>query len=104
MLVCQCNMITSKEIEDIVLELLQQDPWQLIIPAKVYRELERRARCSGCVPNVVDIVVRVTEEYHLQLAQPPAVELVEFQAGLSRLKQQGSGGRREGRSTGNRAA
>ncbi|KKB83892.1 (2Fe-2S)-binding protein [Devosia limi DSM 17137] len=103
MLVCQCNMITSKEIEDIVLDLLNADPWQLVVPAKVYRELERRAKCSGCVPNVVDIIVRVTENYHIQ-HEHPAGELIDVQAHLAKLKQQRSGDRRERRSTSHRAA
>ena len=103
MLVCQCNMITSREIEDIVLALLQADPWQLVVPAKVYNELERRAKCSGCVPNVVDIIVRVTENYHSQQALPPA-ELIHLQSGLEKLKKQQSGVRRERRSTSHRAA
>ena len=103
MLVCQCNMITSKEIEDIVLDLLNADPWQLVVPAKVYSELNRRAKCSGCVPNVVDIIVRVTENYHSQQAHPPG-DLVAFQTGLEKLKKQQSGVRRERRSTSHRAA
>ena len=103
MLVCQCNMITSKQIEDIVLELLEQDPWQLVVPAKVYRELERRAKCGGCVPNVVDIIVRVTENFHLQQARTPG-ELVDIKARLEQLKQKRNGVPREGRTTGHRAA
>jgi len=103
MLVCQCNMITSREIEDIVLSLLEADPWQLVVPAKVYSELARRAKCAGCVPNVVDIIVRVTENYHLQQASTPG-QLVSIQPGLEKLKQQRSGIRRERRNTGHRAA
>ena len=103
MLVCQCNMITSKEIEGIVLELLQADPWQLVVPAKVYSELNRRAKCGGCVPNVVDIIVRVTENYHSQQAQQSG-EVLSLPTGLEKLKQQRSGVRRERRSTSHRAA
>lgn len=103
MLVCQCNMITSSEIEDIVLDLLKADPWQLVVPAKVYSELNRRAKCAGCVPNVVDIIVQVTENYHAQNAHPPG-DVVTFQTGLEKLKKQSSGVRRERRSTGHRAA
>jgi len=103
MLVCQCNMITSKEIENIVLDLLRADPWQLVVPAKVYNELERRAKCGGCVPNVVDIIVRVTENYHSQQAHP-AADLIHIQTGLEKLKKQQSGVRRERRSTSHRAA
>lgn len=103
MLVCQCNVITDREIKRVILGFLQEDPWAIIVPAKVYRELEKRCKCSGCVPNVVDIITSVTEEYHLQLAanaeagtvippRPPA------------LRRKRLGVRHEGRSTGHRAA
>ena len=72
MLVCQCNVITDREIRDIVLDFLREDPWAIIVPAKVYRELGKRCKCSGCVPNVVDIITRLTEEYHLEFAESPA--------------------------------
>jgi bacterioferritin-associated ferredoxin len=65
MLVCQCNVITDREIKHVVLSFLREDPWAIIVPAKVYRELEKRCKCSGCVPNVVDIITKDTEEYHL---------------------------------------
>jgi hypothetical protein len=96
-------MITSREIEDIVLQLLQADPWQLVVPAKVYSELNRRAKCGGCVPNVVDIIVRVTEDYHSQQALKTG-EVVSLPSGLEKLKKQRSGERRERRSASHRAA
>ena len=64
MLVCSCNFITDKEIVDVVNSLLDEDCWQLIVPAKVYHAMQKRGRCCGCFPNVVDIIVRSTEEYH----------------------------------------
>ena len=39
MLVCHCNLITEKEIEEAIVSLLDADPWQLIVPAKVYHTL-----------------------------------------------------------------
>ena len=69
MLVCQCNVITDREIVRVIKNLLADDPWQIIVPAKLYRELDKRCKCSGCVPNVVDLITRVTHEYHLELAQ-----------------------------------
>lgn len=68
MLVCQCNLITAKDIEDIVVSVLDEDPWQLVVPAHIYREAGRRGQCCGCVPNIVDIIQKVTENYHLKLA------------------------------------
>ncbi len=72
MLVCHCNVITDREIVRIIRNFLHEDPWQIIVPAKVYRELEKRCKCSGCVPNVIDLITRVTHEYHLEIAQAPA--------------------------------
>ena len=69
MLICSCNVITSREIEQVIRGFLRDDPWAIIVPAKVYRELEKRCKCSGCVPNVVDLITRVTHEYHLELAE-----------------------------------
>ncbi len=61
MLVCHCNVITEKEIEATIVSLLDDDPWQLIVPAKVYHRLSKRGRCCGCFPNVVETIIRVTE-------------------------------------------
>ena len=64
MLICHCNLITEKEIEDTIIGLLEGDPWQLIVPAKVYHTLHKRGRCCGCFPNVVETIIRVTENFH----------------------------------------
>src|SRR5690606_36958557 len=66
MLVCHCNHITAKEIDETIISLLDEDPWQLIVPAKVYHRLKQRGRCCGCFPNVVETIIRVTEDYHLR--------------------------------------
>ena len=64
MLVCSCNFISEKDIEDTIIGLLDEDCWQLIVPAKVYHWLQKRGRCCGCFPNVVETIIRVTEYYH----------------------------------------
>lgn len=64
MITCHCNYITDKEIEDVVLGFLREDPWQLVVPNKVYHEMGKRGRCCGCFPSVVDIIVRTTLEFH----------------------------------------
>jgi bacterioferritin-associated ferredoxin len=103
MLVCHCNIITSREIEETIEQLLDADPWQLVVPAKVYRALEKRGRCCGCFPNVVDIIIRVTETYHREHGADPA-QLVDIQERLAPLKQRFKGGFGEGRRAGHRAA
>lgn len=103
MLVCQCNIITDREIKEIVRSLLREDPWAIIVPAKVYRALEKRCKCSGCVPNVVDIITAVTEEYHLEIAESDAgPEAAPGRSPAPRRKR--SGGVHERRGPGHRAA
>ena len=72
MIVCQCNLISTEEIERTIIELLHEDPWQLIVPLQVYHAMEKRGRCCGCFPNVVDIIVRTVKAYHEANATPQA--------------------------------
>jgi bacterioferritin-associated ferredoxin len=69
MLVCHCNIITEDEIEQAIEDLLDEDPWQLIVPAKLYHTLGKRGRCCGCFPSVIDIIIRVTERRHSAMAE-----------------------------------
>ena len=102
MLVCQCNVITDREIKQIVIGLLREDPWQIIVPAMVYNELQKRCKCSGCVPNVVDLITTVTHEYHLELADNPAEVNAPPVMAPSRRKFKGAG--HERRSAGHRTS
>ena len=103
MLVCHCNIITEREIEDAILALLDQDPWQLIVPAKVYHSLEKRGRCCGCFPNVVETIIRVTEAYHAR-NNPGAAEIVSYLDRVRGLRGQFGSRVHERRSTNHRAA
>jgi bacterioferritin-associated ferredoxin len=83
MMVCSCNLITDKEIRDVIVSLLDEDCWQLIVPAKVYHAMGKRGRCCGCFPNVVDIIVKTTQEYHAMRNSEDS-KVVDF---LERLKE-----------------
>jgi bacterioferritin-associated ferredoxin len=63
MLICHCNAIAETEIEQAILEMLEEDAWQPIMPAKVYHRMQKRGRCCGCFANVVETIIRVTEDY-----------------------------------------
>lgn len=103
MLICQCNAITDREITRVVLAMLREDPWKIIVPAMVYKALGQRYKCSGCVPNVVDIVIKVTQEYHLEMTSDPA-QVPPVPQRLSAMRRKASGGRSERRTTGHRTA
>ncbi len=96
MLVCSCNFITDDEIIDAIRRLLDKDCWQLIVPAKVYHALSRRGRCCSCFPDVIDLIVRTTADYHAAQASSQA----EIEAIIARLKtwdEEHGGRRNEGR-------
>ncbi|MCL6709042.1 hypothetical protein M8R20_18830 [Pseudomonas sp. R2.Fl] len=87
MLVCSCNYITDKEIKSVITELLDEDCWQLIVPAKVYHAMGKRGRCCGCFPNVVDLIIQTTEEYHVQRRSDDA-NVVDFMERLKRFHEE----------------
>lgn len=82
MMVCSCNLITDKDIKEVITSLLDEDCWQLIVPGKVYHAMQKRGRCCGCFPNVVDLIVKTTEEYHA-VRETQGAEVVDF---IERLK------------------
>jgi bacterioferritin-associated ferredoxin len=103
MLICHCNIITEKEIEQAIVALLDQDPWQLIVPAKVYHAMQKRGRCCGCFPNVVETIIRVTENYHA-CSEQSGVDIVSHLDRVRDLRVQYGSRNHERRSTGHRAA
>jgi hypothetical protein len=84
MIVCQCNIISTRDIEDTITGLLDEDAWRLIVPVQVYHALGKRGRCCGCFPGVVDIIIKVSADYHARLATPEA-EVICF---IDRLREE----------------
>lgn len=83
MIVCHCNFISTEEIEAVVRKFLDDDPWQLIVPLQVYHELEKRGRCCGCFPNVVNIIVNTVKAYH-EAHLTPQAEIIQL---VDRIKE-----------------
>ena len=103
MLICHCNIITEKEIEQAIVDLLDEDPWQLVVPAKVYHLMKKRGRCCGCFPNVVETIIRVTEQYHAR-SEAGAVEIVSHLDRVRELRVQYGSTTHERRKSDHRAA
>lgn len=84
MIVCSCNVISQKDIEEVIVDFLNADEWQLITPGKVYQAMSARGKCCGCFPGVIDIIVETTQRYHA-LMQSPAPRVVDL---LNRIADQ----------------
>ncbi len=78
MIVCSCNFVSTKDIEQVVVDFLNADEWQLITPGKVFQAMSARGKCCGCFPGVIDIIVATTQAYHAQMQspEPKVVELL----------------------------
>ena len=70
MIVCSCNIISTREIEEVIIDFLNADEWQLITPGKVFQAMSARGKCCGCFPGVIDIIVDTTQRYHTQMQSP----------------------------------
>ncbi|WP_306118246.1 MULTISPECIES: (2Fe-2S)-binding protein [unclassified Roseitalea] len=81
MIVCSCNVIARQQIEAVVTEFLERDEWQLITAGMVYHAMHKRGKCCSCFPRVIDVIVRVSEEFHRR-RQTPEAEIVPFVARL----------------------
>lgn len=81
MLVCHCNIISEAEIVSAIEDLLAEDEWRLIVPVQLYHAMNKRGRCCGCFPNVVDIIVKTTATWHRRLERPEA-EVIDLVARL----------------------
>ena len=57
MIVCSCNIITRRDIENVIERLLADDPYAVLTPNLIYHRLGRRGRCCGCFPQVSRILV-----------------------------------------------
>ncbi|MGY6708375.1 MAG: (2Fe-2S)-binding protein, partial [Rhizobiaceae bacterium] len=60
-------------------------------------------RCCGCFPNVVETIIRVTEDYHLRLNQSDG-DVVTFLDQVRGLRMNSGRTGNEGRSEDHRAA
>jgi bacterioferritin-associated ferredoxin len=57
MIVCSCNIITRRDLEQVIERILADDPYAVLTPNLLYHRLGRRGRCCGCFPQVTRILV-----------------------------------------------
>ncbi|MGC2409389.1 MAG: (2Fe-2S)-binding protein [Methyloceanibacter sp.] len=62
MIVCSCNLITAKDIEDAVDALRTADPFVVLTPGLIYRQLGKRPSCGSCLPLISKLMVIHDEE------------------------------------------
>jgi hypothetical protein len=84
MIVCSCNVICDRHIEDGLLEILTQPNAPIPTPGVVYRHLRKRMNCCGCAPLAVETIYKKVEVLERRGAISPGIcararsKLVEF--------------------------
>jgi len=62
MIVCSCTMINSKDIAEAVSSLRTADPFVVLTPGLIYRQLGKRPSCGSCLPLITELMVAFDEE------------------------------------------
>lgn len=61
MIICHCNVLTEQVISQAIDALLETDPYRLITPGLVYKQLGKSGKCCGCFPQVIGLIVSKLE-------------------------------------------
>lgn len=56
MIVCSCNIISDRDIEQVLVDIFSKPDAPIPTPGLVYRELEKRMSCCGCAPLAVSVI------------------------------------------------
>ena len=71
MIVCSCSIITSKDIAEAVAALRTNDPFVVLTPGLIYRQLGKRPSCGSCLPLITKLMVAYDEEGPSSAASVP---------------------------------
>ena len=77
MIVCSCNIITRRDIENVIERLLEADPYAVLTPNLIYHRLGRRGRCCGCFPLASEILVEHCILVRAKLARGESIAAIE---------------------------
>ncbi len=92
MIVCSCTVISDRDIEAALLEILNQPDAPIPTPGVVYRHLQKRMNCCGCAPLAVETIYDKMDELERKgLISPNVCEvarskLLEFSAWRPRVR------------------
>ena len=70
MIVCSCNVVSDREIQAVVEELVCVDPDVVLTPGMVYRAIGIRPKCGTCLPHVVKLVHAHREKLQAEATSP----------------------------------
>jgi hypothetical protein len=92
MIVCSCTVISDRDIEAALVEILNRPDAPIPTPGVVYRHLQKRMNCCGCAPLAVQTIYDKVEELERKGLISPNVcatarsKLLEFSVWRARVR------------------
>jgi len=92
MIICSCTVISDRDIEAALVEILNQPNAPIPTPGVVYRHLQKRMNCCGCAPLAVATIYDKVDELERKGLISPYVcantrsKLLEFAAWSSHVR------------------
>ncbi|MEM8743781.1 MAG: hypothetical protein AAGF14_04000 [Pseudomonadota bacterium] len=74
MIVCSCNVICHKEIENVVERMFRADPNVVLTPGKVYKAVGYRPKCATCLLHIGKLMHAHRESLESAVEQNPPKE------------------------------
>lgn len=74
MIVCSCNVISSREIESAVEDLVATDADVVLTPGMVYRTFGRRPKCGTCLRHLAQLMHAHREAIQARADKQPNVD------------------------------
>ena len=62
MIVCSCTEISSKDVAEAIAALRTADPFVVLTPGLIYRQLGKRPSCGSCLPLITKLMLTFDEE------------------------------------------
>jgi hypothetical protein len=61
-IVCSCAVVSSRDIEGAVIELMSSQPAMLPTPGVVFRHLKKKMNCCSCAPIAVSAIYSAMDQ------------------------------------------
>ena len=62
MIICSCAVVSDKDLEQAVLEVMSQPNAPLPTPGVIYRHMQKKMQCCGCAPLAAETIYAKMEE------------------------------------------
>lgn len=62
MIICSCAVVTDRDLEQAVLEVMSQPNAPLPTPGVIYRHMQKKMQCCGCAPLAAETIYAKMEE------------------------------------------